>query len=108
MRIEQRPSRDCRACERNEESGKDSSYAARVEFPESEAALLELGKNDSGDEIAGDDKENVYSDESRVKFSDAGVKSDDGEDCDSAQSVYVSAIPDTAATRRAFRWRAGP
>jgi len=43
-----------------------------------------------------------------AKFSDAGVKSDDGEDCDGAQSVDISAIPDTAATRRAFRWRAGP
>ena len=77
-------------------------------MPEREAAPADLAGDDSGDEVAGDDEEDVDADEAAGSELEACVVEDDEQDGDRAHAVDVGAVARARMRRvlhqRATRW----
>lgn len=85
--------RDESACEENsEESGKDAADSAFVENDDGEFAFTEVFGKQRGNEIAGDDVEDVDADVAVAERPDAEVKEEDGENGDGAEAVDIRTV----------------
>jgi hypothetical protein len=73
--------------EDKEEGGEDSPDASFVETDEAEIAFGDAARNDGGDQIPGNDEEDVDADEAARKTGDVRVEEDDGQNGDGAQPV---------------------
>ncbi len=68
-------------------AGKDAFHPPNVERRKAEAAALEVGEDDPGHEIAGQDKKDVDPGRIRRERSEACVKEEHRQDRDSSQTV---------------------
>src|SRR5207245_10230385 len=87
--VDKEPDRGEADQEHEGRGGQESPNATGVEAREIDAAAgVELAKQQSGDQVPGDDKEDVHADKAACR-NDAGVKQDDEEDRQPAEALDV-------------------
>ena len=74
------------------ERGQDAAGPALVEAGEGEAALAQVTSEDAGDQIAGDDEEDVDAEIAARKGGQAGVKEDDRQHRHRAQAIDLAPV----------------
>ena len=74
------------------EGGQDASHSAEIEPFEGKGASGEFAIKDASNEGAGDDEEDVHSEEASREPISIEVEEDDGYHGNCAQSVYVGTI----------------
>jgi hypothetical protein len=75
-----------------DEGWKNSSDAALIESCNGEAVRIDVGQNKRCDQISRNDEENIDPDEAARKNGRFNVEKDDGNDCNSPQSINVRPI----------------
>ena len=76
----------------NEQRRIDASRASRVKVPEGEFSLPQMLDDESGDEIARDDKENVDAHETSWNAGDSEMKQHDCDNGDGTQSIDIRPV----------------
>ncbi|MEJ0044113.1 MAG: hypothetical protein WDM81_18720 [Rhizomicrobium sp.] len=96
VRKKQKPACDQARGKNDGKGGKNTSNPTGIELPVAKTLRLDAILDQTGDEVARNDKKDVDADKSAPDVSWKSVKSDDGENRDRPQSVNIGAIFDHA------------
>ena len=106
-REEKTPRGNARDGQHGEQRREDAADATLVEMTDRETAVCHLAMDDSGDQEAGDDEEDIDADEAAGNLPEAVMVEDDGEDSHGAQTVHIRAVAEFRVTRCARVFKNG-
>lgn len=89
---EEEPAAEMAGEENEKERRKNAPEAARVKGEKSKGVLVLRPQNDLRDEEAGDDEEDIDTDEAASTPAGEGMKADHRQDCDGPEAIDVAAV----------------
>ncbi len=93
------PSQRERRSEDNDQCRKNPVDSARVKVAQRKIAPLDCANDNSGDEVSGNNEEDVHADVSARKSGHACMEKNYAKDCERSQSIYIGPVGQGVASR---------
>ena len=91
-RIIAEPAGEAGGGQHHREGGEDAAEAALVKMRDGEGVVAVLAVEDLGNQVAGDDKEDIHPDKSTLKMRGFKVEQNDAKDGDSAEAIDIRTV----------------